>query len=153
MYIGLDLGTSGLKGVLIDDAQAVLAEATAPLQVQRPHDGWSEQSPADWIAAAEAVMDALSVHGLGAVRGIGLSGQMHGATLLDAADEVLRPCILWTDTRAALEATELDDDPQFRRETGNICFPGFTAPKLNWVARFEPRLRELVAKVLLTLNQ
>ena len=149
MYIGLDLGTSGLKGVLIDDGQSVLAEATAPLQVQRPHDGWSEQSPADWIAAAEAVMDALSVHGLGAVRGIGLSGQMHGATLLDAADEVLRPCILWNDTRAALEAAELDDDPMFRRVTGNIVFPGFTAPKLLWVARAEPRLRERVAKVLL----
>ena len=149
MYIGLDLGTSGLKGVLIDGAQSVLAEATAPLQVQRPHDGWSEQSPADWIAAAEAVMDALSAHGLGAVRGIGLSGQMHGATLLDAADEVLRPCILWNDTRAALEATELDDDPMFRRVTGNIVFPGFTAPKLMWVARHEPRVRERVARVLL----
>jgi xylulokinase len=149
MYIGLDLGTSGLKGVLIDDAQSVLAEATAPLQVQRPHDGWSEQSPADWIAAAEAVMDALSAHGLGAVRGIGLSGQMHGATLLDAADEVIRPCILWNDTRAAAEAAELDDDPLFRRVTGNIVFPGFTAPKLMWVAAHEPRLRERVAKVLL----
>ena len=83
------------------------------------------------------------------MRGVGLSGQMHGATLLDAADEVLRPCILWNDTRAALEATELDDDPMFRRVTGNIVFPGFTAPKLMWVARHEPRVRERVARVLL----
>ena len=149
MYIGLDLGTSGLKGVLIDEAQTVLAEATSPLQVQRPHDGWSEQSPADWIAAAESVMDALSVHGLGAVRGIGLSGHMHGATLLDAADDVIRPCILWNDTRSHVEATELDDDPMFRRITGNIVFPGFTAPKLLWVQRHEPRLRDRVAMVLL----
>ena len=149
MYIGLDLGTSGLKGVLIDDAQGVLAEASAPLSVSRPHEGWSEQSPADWIAAAETVMDALSAHGLAAVRGIGLSGHMHGATLLDAKDEVLRPCILWNDTRSHEEAAELDGDPMFRRVTGNIVFPGFTAPKLVWVKRHEPRIWEKVAKVLL----
>ena len=149
MYIGLDLGTSGLKGVLIDDAQGVLAEASAPLTVSRPQEGWSEQSPADWIAAAEAVMDALSAHGLSKVRAIGLSGQMHGATLLDASDEVLRPCILWNDTRSHEEAAELDGDPMFRRVTGNIVFPGFTAPKLVWVQRHEPRIREKVARVLL----
>ncbi len=149
MYIGLDLGTSGLKGVLIDDAQAVLAEASAPLTVSRPQDGWSEQSPADWIAAAETVMDALSAHGLSKVRAIGLSGQMHGVTLLDASDEVLRPCILWNDTRSHEEAAELDGDPMFRRITGNIVFPGFTAPKLLWVRRHEPRIWEKVARVLL----
>jgi len=77
MYLGLDLGTSGLKGVLMDDAQNVLAEATAPLSVNRPADGWAEQSPADWIGAAETVLGQLAVRGLGAVRGIGLSGQMH----------------------------------------------------------------------------
>jgi xylulokinase len=149
MYIGLDLGTSGLKGVLIDDAQAVLAEASAPLTVSRRHDGWSEQSPADWIAAAETVLDALSAHGLSKVQAIGLSGQMHGATLLDQADEVLRPCILWNDTRSHEEAAELDGDPMFRRVTGNIVFPGFTAPKLMWVRRHEPRIWEKVARVLL----
>jgi xylulokinase len=150
MFIGLDLGTSGLKGVLIDGAQRLLAEATAPLSVSRPQDGWSEQSPADWLAAAESVLGTLAArHPLGEVRGIGLSGQMHGATLLDAADEVLRPCILWNDTRAAEEAAELDGDPMFRRLTGNIVFPGFTAPKLVWVARHEPRIFERVARVLL----
>jgi xylulokinase len=149
MYIGLDLGTSGLKGILIDEDQVVLAEATAALTVQRPHEGQSEQAPSDWIAAAETVMDALSVHGLSGVRGIGLSGHMHGATVLDAADQVLRPCILWNDTRAAEEARELDDDPMFRRLTGNIVFPGFTAPKLIWMQRHEPALWDKVAKVLL----
>ncbi|WP_225027175.1 xylulokinase [Xinfangfangia pollutisoli] len=149
MYIGLDLGTSGLKGVLIGADQQVLAEATAPLTVQRPAEGWSEQRPADWIAAAEAVLDALAAHGLGQVKGIGLSGQMHGATLLDASDEVLRPCILWNDTRSFEEAAELDGDPMFRRLTGNIVFPGFTAPKLIWVRRHEPRIWDRVAKVLL----
>lgn len=149
MYIGLDLGTSGLKGVLMDDRQAVVAEATAPLTVQRPAEGHSEQRPADWIAATETVMDALAGHGLAGVRGIGLSGQMHGATLLDAKDEVLRPCILWNDTRSFAEAAALDGDPMFRRLTGNIVFPGFTAPKLLWVARHEPAIRERVARVLL----
>ena len=149
MYIGLDLGTSGLKGILIDADQKVLAEATAPLTVQRPHDGWSEQSPDSWITAAEAVLDKLSAHGLGAVRGIGLSGHMHGATLLDATDDVLRPCILWNDTRSHVEAAEMDGDPLFRRVTGNIVFPGFTAPKLVWVRRHEPAVWDRVAKVLL----
>ncbi|PTM77722.1 xylulokinase [Cereibacter johrii] len=149
MYIGLDLGTSGLKGILIDEEQRVLAEAVAPLSVSRPHEGWSEQSPADWIAAAEAVMDQLAAQGLSEVKGIGLSGQMHGATLLDASDEVLRPCILWNDTRSHAEAVALDADPRFRAITGNIVFPGFTAPKLVWVERHEPAIRERVAKVLL----
>jgi xylulokinase len=149
MYIGLDLGTSGLKGVLIGEDQAVLAEATAPLTVSRPHEGWSEQAPSDWIHAAETVFDRLAIKGLGSVRGIGLSGHMHGATLLDAGNEVLRPCILWNDTRSHEEAAELDGDPTFRRLTGNIVFPGFTAPKLLWVQRHEPAIRDRVAKVLL----
>ena len=149
MYIGLDLGTSGIKGVLISEGQKVLAEATASLTVSRPAEGWSEQSPADWVVAAETVMDQLSAEGLGGVRALGLSGQMHGATLLDSADEVLRPSILWNDTRSFEEAAELDADPMFRRITGNIVFPGFTAPKLVWVQRHETRLWHRVAKVLL----
>ena len=150
MYIGLDLGTSGLKAILVDDAQAILAEATAPLEVNRPFDGWSEQAPASWLDAAEAVMNALAAQvPLASVRGIGLSGQQHGATLLDAADHVLRPCILWNDTRSAVEAAALDADPQFRAVTGNIVFAGFTAPKLVWVCKHEPKLFDRVAKVLL----
>ncbi|NBZ87059.1 xylulokinase [Stagnihabitans tardus] len=149
MYIGLDLGTSGLKGILIDDNQKVVAEATAPLTVQRPHEGWSEQEPSSWIAAAETVLDKLSAHGLGAVKGIGLSGHMHGATVLDKSDQVLRPCILWNDTRSHEEAAEMDGDPIFRRVTGNIVFPGFTAPKLAWMRRHEPALWDQVAMVLL----
>ena len=150
MYIGLDLGTSGLKGILIGGDQAVLAEATAPLTVQRPHEGWSEQAPSDWISAAETVFDRLAAQKpLGGVRGIGLSGHMHGATLLDARDEVLRPCILWNDTRSHEEAAELDGDPMFRRLTGNIVFPGFTAPKLLWVRAHEPEIYAQARHVLL----
>jgi xylulokinase len=149
MFIGLDLGTSGLKGLLINDRQEVLAEASAPLTVSRPHEGWSEQDPAHWIAAAEAVLDQLAGFGLGAVQGIGLSGHMHGATLLDAGDRVLRPCILWNDTRSHAEAAALDRDPRFRALSGNIVFPGFTAPKLDWVRNHEPQVWAKVAKVLL----
>ncbi|GLS85766.1 xylulokinase [Cypionkella aquatica] len=149
MYIGLDLGTSGLKGILMDDRQQVLAEATAPLTVERPAEGWSEQAPASWIAAAEIVMGKLAAHGLGAVKGIGLSGHMHGATLLDASDAVLRPCILWNDTRSFAEAASLDARPEFRRLSGNIVFPGFTAPKLDWLRKHEPSLWDKVAMVLL----
>ncbi|QUS36056.1 xylulokinase [Falsirhodobacter algicola] len=149
MYIGLDLGTSGLKGVLIDEAQHVVAEAVAPLEVSRPHPGWSEQNPADWIAACEAVLSVLAGSDLSAVKGIGLSGQQHGAVVLDAADAVLRPAILWNDTRAHAEAAALDADPRFRTISGNIVFAGFTAPKLMWMARHEPALRARVAKVLL----
>ncbi len=149
MYLGLDLGTSGLKGILIDDAQRVVAEASAPLTVSRPQDSWSEQAPADWIAAADAVFAALPADALARLQGIGLSGQQHGATLLDKADNVLRPCILWNDTRSHAEAAALDADPRFRALTGNICFPGFTAPKLNWVAAHEPAIRAQVARVLL----
>jgi xylulokinase len=150
MFIGLDLGTSGLKGVVIDGGQHVLASATAPLAVSRPHDGWSEQAADDWIAAAARVVDELSAAlPLADVRGIGLSGQMHGATVLDSGDRPLRPAILWNDTRASAEAAELDADPEFRAVTGNIVFPGFTAPKLVWMARHEPALFEQARKVLL----
>jgi xylulokinase len=149
MYLGLDLGTSGLKGIITDEAQKIVAEATAPLTVSRPRAGWSEQSPADWVVAAEAVLGALPAKARAAVRAIGLSGQMHGATLLDAADDVLRPSILWNDTRAHAEAAKMDADPKFRKVSGNIVFPGFTAPKLDWVKHNEPHIFSRVAKVLL----
>ena len=152
MYLGLDLGTSGLKALLIDTEQRVLATASAPLTVVRPHPGWSEQDPADWITAAEIALDQLkATHGaaLAAVQGIGLSGQMHGATLLDAGDRVLRPCILWNDTRSRAQAARLDADPRFRRISGNIVFPGFTAPKLTWVREQEPEVFARVHQVLL----
>jgi xylulokinase len=149
MYIGLDLGTSGLKGILINDRQEILGEASSPLSGARLADGWSEQDPTDWIAAAQSVMGQLAAFGLGQVQGIGLSGHMHGATLLDKADQVLRPCILWNDTRAHAEAAAMDQRPEFRAISGNIVFPGFTAPKLAWVKNHEPEVFEKVAKVLL----
>ncbi len=152
MYLGIDLGTSGVKALLIDAGQRVVGSADSPLTVSRPHDGWSEQNPADWIEAVESAVSALkSAHPreIAAVRGIGLSGQMHGATLIDAAGAVLRPCILWNDTRSRVQAAMLDADPRFRNVTGNIVFPGFTAPKLAWIKASEPSVFARVAKVLL----
>lgn len=150
MYLGLDLGTSGVKALLMDGAQRVLGSATAPLTVSRPAPGWSEQDPADWIAAAErAVADLRARHDLSAVQGIGLSGQMHGAVTLDAGDRVIRPAILWNDGRSHAQAARLDADPRFRAISGNIVFPGFTAPKLVWMAEEEPHAFARVAKVLL----
>ncbi|TCU35689.1 xylulokinase [Rhizobium azibense] len=152
MYLGLDLGTSGVKAMLIDGDQKIIGSANGSLDVSRPHSGWSQQEPSDWIRATEEAVAGLKANHpqeLGAVRGVGLSGQMHGATLLDAGDRVLRPCILWNDTRSYLEAAALDADPKFRKLTGNIVFPGFTAPKLAWVAKHEPGIFAKVAKVLL----
>ncbi len=152
MYLGLDLGTSGLKGMLIDDAQNVVASKNASIEGSRPHSGWSEQNPADWISACESVMDALSADHpseMAALKGIGLSGHMHGATILGADDKPLRPCIMWNDTRSHAEAAELDANPIFRELSGNIVFPGFTAPKLVWVKNNEPEIFAKVAKVLL----
>ncbi|MBN9037981.1 MAG: xylulokinase [Rhizobiales bacterium] len=152
MYLGLDLGTSAVKALLIDGDQRTVASATGELEVSRPHPGWSEQNPADWIAAAEIAVGTLKAahpKELAAVRGIGLSGQMHGATLVGAAGEALRPCILWNDTRSHREAAALDADPRFRAITGNIVFPGFTAPKLAWVRANEPKIFAATRKVLL----
>ena len=152
MYLGLDIGTSSVKVVLLDADQRIVASRSVPLEVERPHPGWSEQDPESWVSATSAAIDALCrdhPKELALVRGIGLSGHMHGATLIDKAGRPLRPCILWNDGRSAKEAAELDADPRFRKITGNIVFPGFTAPKLVWVHRHEPKIFGKVAKVLL----
>ena len=152
MYLGLDLGTSGLKALLINADQRIVATAHANLTVQRPHKGWSEQNPQDWCEAAEKallVLKASHPQEMAAVKGIGLSGQMHGAVLLDKYAQVLRPAILWNDSRSHIQAARLDADPQFRAISGNIVFPGFTAPKLVWVKENEPEIFTKIHKVLL----
>ena len=152
MYIGLDLGTSGLRALLADEAGVIVATADAAYSVSPPHSGWSEQDPSDWVEACKTVMAALKeTHPIevSAVRGIGLSGHMHGATLVDSKGQVLRPCILWNDTRSAVQAAVLDETPNVRGLSGNIVFPGFTAPKLKWVEENEPEIFAKIAKVLL----
>lgn len=150
MYIGLDLGTSSLKAILIDEEQRIQAEYAVPLTVQRPHPGWSEQDPRSWVFAGIDALGAMrQAVGDRRLKGIGLSGHMHGAVLLDEERDVLRPCMLWNDTRSHVEAAEMDADPAFRQITGNIVFPGFTAPKVEWVRRHEPEIFARTALVLL----
>lgn len=151
MYIGIDLGTSGVKAILLSEQGDVLASQTESLTVSRPHPLWSEQDPEQWWLATERAIKSLGVqHSLAQVKAIGIAGQMHGATLLDKNDRVLRPAILWNDGRCAEECALLEAGvPDSRAITGNLMMPGFTAPKLLWVKRHEPEVFAQVAKVLL----
>ncbi|MDH3693273.1 MAG: xylulokinase [Gammaproteobacteria bacterium] len=152
MYLGLDLGTSGLRGLLVSEQGVPVGDATAGYTVQSPKEGWSEQDPAEWVKACRQVLSELRStypKQYAAIKGIGVAGHMHGATLLDDAGVVIRPCILWNDSRAVDEARELDGQSPFRNLSGNIVFAGFTAPKLMWVARHEPDHFRRVVKVLL----
>ena len=151
MYLGIDLGTSSVKSLLIDEDGRVLRSASVSLQVQRPRPTWSEQDPRQWWMATQQSLSALSEQGpLKALKGIGLSGQMHGATVLDGAGEPLRPAILWNDGRSAEQCDWLEQRvPDSSRITGNRIMPGFTAPKLVWLAEHEPSTFKATRMVLL----
>lgn len=150
MFLGIDIGTSGVKAVALDESGAVIAQGTAALSVQRPEALWSEQDPQSWWLATTAAVQAIDPAVRRSIRGIGIAGQMHGATLLDADDRPLRPAILWNDGRSEAECAELESAvPDLRRITGNIAMPGFTAPKLAWVRKHEPHLFDKVRTVLL----
>jgi len=150
-YLGIDLGTSDLKAVLVDASQRLLASATIPIPTSRPHPGWSEQAPEDWWrAACLAIEHVRAGADLGRLRAIGLSGQMHGLVLLDEADVVLRPAILWNDSRAGKEASEITKaNPNFGQISGAAQSPSFWPAKLLWLRRHEPevvaRTRRLLA--------
>ncbi|MEK1890390.1 MAG: xylulokinase [Phyllobacterium sp.] len=152
-YLGIDVGTSSVKAVLIDGNQNVIAEASSPVEVLRPRPMWSEQNPEGWwIAAQEAVAHVREVapQDFLELEAIGLSGQQHSATLLDRHGCVLRPAILWNDGRCGRECAELlERVPDFLTRAFNTTMPGFTAPKLLWVARHEPEIFKETAKVLL----
>ncbi len=152
MYLGLDLGTSGLRGLLVTEAGEPVADSSAGYPVNTPVEGWSEQDPSDWITACGKVTAQLRSRypkEFAAIRGIGLAGHMHGATVLNRSGKIIRPCILWNDGRADTEAAELDTMSSFRRQSGNIVFPGCTAPKLMWMASHESKNFARVDKVLL----
>ena len=152
-FLGLDIGTSSVKALLVDADQRVVAEASTPLSLSRPHPLWSEQDPDDWVKGVEASVAALRGHApreFETLAGIGLSGQMHGATLLDAHDKPLRPAILWNDGRSFAECAELKRRvPDLEQRTGNLAMPGFTAPKMLWVAAHEPEVARATRRVLL----
>jgi xylulokinase len=144
--VGLDVGTSAVKGVAIDEEGRVLATASAEVPLSRPQPGWSEQEPEDWWRAAQDVLGRLPEGP------VGLSGQMHGLVVLDGERRVLRPAILWNDQRTSAECTEIEERVGFVRLlelTGNRALTGFTAPKLLWLRRHEPALYGRVRHVLL----
>lgn len=154
--VGIDLGTSSVKLILIDDALNILNSVTRSYPISYPRDGWSEQNPEDWWQAVQEGLVALLSHPAlrdvdRQVTSLGIAGQMHGLVALDEQGEVLRPAILWNDTRTDEETRELNErlGDLLLRETGNIAFAGFTLPKLLWVRRHEPSIDERMAHVLL----
>lgn len=150
MYLGIDLGTSAVKTCVLAPTGDVTATSTAPLAVSNPFDGASEQDPASWWAATCAAMAALDPSLRARVRAVGLSGQMHGAVLLDADGRPLRPVILWNDARASTECADmLAAAPEAGQIAGVLPMPGFVAPKLLWVSRHEPEIHGRIAHVLL----
>jgi xylulokinase len=150
MFLGIDIGTSGVKAVVLDDHGVVVGQGTAALSVQRPQPLWSEQDPDAWWHATTAAVQAIDPAVRRAVRGIGLAGQMHGATLLGADDTPLRPAVLWNDGRSHAECAELEAAvPDLHAIAGNLAMPGFTAPKLQWVRHHEPAIFNRIATVLL----
>jgi xylulokinase len=148
--VGIDVGTTGVKAIAIDEQGKVLAGAERGYVLSTPQPGWAEQSPEDWWAAAEAALAEVSAGR--EVAGIGLSGQMHGLVCLDARDRVIRPAILWNDQRTAAECTEIEERVGRSRLielTGNRALTGFTAPKLLWLRRHEPDAYARIAHVML----
>jgi xylulokinase len=150
VFLGIDIGTGSVKALVLDDAGEIRSQCSAALKVARPHPLWSEQDPESWWTATVAAVGGLPANQRRLIRAIGLAGQMHGATLLDAADRPLRPAILWNDGRSARQCIELEArEPRSRTITGNLAMPGFTAPKLLWVREHEPEVFGRVASVLL----
>ena len=153
VFLGVDVGTSAVKALLVDEEQRVVAQAEQTLSISRPRPLWSEQDPEEWwnavVRAVRAVREGAPVN-FSAVRAVGLSGQMHGAVLLDRGGQVLRPAILWNDGRSLPQCEELGRlVPDLGKIAGVPAMPGFTAPKLLWLRQHEPQVFPRVATVLL----
>ncbi|HUK94582.1 MAG TPA: xylulokinase [Gaiellaceae bacterium] len=149
MFVGLDVGTSGVKAVAVSPEGEVLSRAEEQYPLSTPAPGWSEQDPVDWWRASEAALAAVGAEG---AAGIGLSGQMHGLVALDGEDEVIRPAILWNDQRTSAECEEIERRigiAPLIRLTGNRALTGFTAPKLLWLREHEPDAYGRIRHVLL----
>jgi xylulokinase len=151
VLVGLDVGTSGLKGIAIDEHGTVLADYEEPYPLSTPRPGWAEQDPEDWWRATQTVLGRLH-RDAGAFTAIGLSGQMHGLVALGDGDRVLAPAILWNDQRTAAECAEIEATIGLERLislTGNRALPGFTAPKLLWLRRHRPELYAQTRRIAL----
>ena len=153
LYLGVDLGTSSVKVLLVDETGAVRKTASRTYPLEFPQPGWSQQNPADWWnAVVQCVPELLEGEDKAQVAGLSVGGQMHGLVVLDENDQVIRPAILWNDGRTGRETEELNAD--FGKEkllslVGNIAFAGFTAPKLLWMRRNEPELFQKIKKIML----
>lgn len=150
MYLGIDIGTSSVKAVLVDDEQNIVDQSSAALLSLRPKPLWSEQLPSDWWTATCKAVKGLGIVNRSGVKSIGLTGQMHGATCLGENDVVLRPAVLWNDGRSHQQCHEMMSEmPNFGEVTGNLAMPGFTSPKIRWIREREPETFNLIKKVLL----
>ena len=151
MYLGIDLGTSSMKCLTIGEDQEIIQSVSSDdIPLSNPHSGWSEQDPSSWIFALEKCLKRLSEKvSLNNIKAISFSGHMHGATCLDSNNNIIRPCILWNDTRSHKECLEIMKDTSVMDIAGNIAMPGFTAPKILWLKNNEPANFQLIDKVLL----
>lgn len=150
MYLGIDLGTSSVKVIVIDDNGIITAQSSRVLSISHPHPLWSEQNPNDWLNIAEKAITDLPKKIRSKIQGIGLSGQMHGAVLIDKKNQPLRPAILWNDGRSFKECHDLErNNPNLGSIIGNQIMPGFTSPKLAWIKEHEPNIFSLIHKILL----
>ena len=153
MFIGIDLGTSSVKAILINSNQNTLASHTEPIELLNPKNGYYEQNPEEWIKATFLCFEKIKQEKpkeFEIVQSLAISGQMHGATLIDKNYNILRNCILWNDTRSMNECIEMTSIyPNIEEESGNIAMPGFTAPKILWIKKYEPEIFKKIYKVLL----
>lgn len=152
LFIGLDLGTSGLKGLLVDRDGNILKESNESYPVYYPQDGWSEQNPEDWLVATKKILKTLSQGVEQEIKGISIGGQMHGLVILDKDDHVIRPALLWNDGRTQKQTDYLNEvigKEKLSSLTANIAFAGFTAPKILWVKENEPENFAKIEKLML----
>ena len=153
LYIGIDLGTSAVKLLLLSSEGKIVNMVSREYPLSFPHPGWSEQNPADWFEQSmEGVKELLKGQDASQVAGISFGGQMHGLVILDENDNIIRPAILWNDGRTGAETDYLNNEigkAKLTELTGNIAFPGFTAPKLLWVKKNEPDNFAKIAKIML----
>ena len=153
LFVGVDLGTSATKFLLVDEKGEILNTVTKEYPLSFPHPGWSEQSPEEWMKAClEGIPELLKGQNAGEVAGLSVAGQMHGLVILDEDDKVIRPAILWNDGRTFAEVDYLNNTigkEKLSQWTGNIAFAGFTAPKILWVQKNEPENFAKIKKIML----
>jgi xylulokinase len=151
MYLGIDLGTSSMKCLLIgEDQEPLKTVSSEEISLSSPHHGWSEQDPKLWIQALDQCLLKLRQEiNLKQIKSISFSGHMHGATCLDKNNQVLRPCMMWNDTRSHQECKEIMSNKSVLNISGNIAMPGFTAPKVLWLKHNDQKLFDQIYKVLL----